>query len=149
MIEWVIISGILALVGLLLIIFGYGTDNNIAGGIGVLLLIIFGIGLLYSFGCLTADFSTTEANVKVQEVGTRYTWLNQGKQNYIRVQNAYSEDFSASSESWETCVEDKDMNFLQAMKQNKTIISIRVEGYGFGSVWNCVTGDRVVDAKIV
>ncbi len=94
---------------------------------------------------ITADYSTTEAQVKVQEVGTRYAFLNLGEQQFIRVQNAYSNDYSASSESWETCIDYRDMETFKKAKNSKTIINIVVKGYGLSTKFTCINGDRVIE----
>ena len=95
----------------------------------------------------TADYSNIEAQVKVQEVGTRYAFLNFGEQSYIRIQNAYSEQYSASSESWETCIDERDTKLFKDAKNNRTTINIVVKGYGISTVFTCLTGDRVIEVK--
>lgn len=96
---------------------------------------------------ITTNFSNIEAQVKVQEVGTRYAFLNFGEQEYIRIQNAYSEQYSASSESWETCIDYRDMAKFKLVKNNRTTINIIVKGYGISTVFTCLTGDRVIEIK--
>lgn len=92
----------------------------------------------------TFDWSSTDAIVKVQEVGTRYYMFNLGEQqHYIRIQNAFSDQFSSSSEAWETCINENQFNLFKQYKDNRTTINIHVEGYGLSSAWKCTTGDHV------
>ena len=95
----------------------------------------------------TLDYSDTEAQVKVQEVGTRYAFLNIGEQEYVRVQNAYSEQYSASSESWETCIDKRDIKLFKEAKDNRTTLNIRVKGNGLSTIFTCINGDKVIEIK--
>ncbi len=92
----------------------------------------------------TFDYSDMNSLVKVQEVGTRYAFLWFGEQNYIRVQNVYSEQYSASSESWETCIKLEDLKFFENVKNNKSVINIHVKGNGLSTIFRCISGDEVV-----
>jgi hypothetical protein len=107
----------------------------------VFLMLILGIAIP------TADYGDTEALVKIQEVGIHYAWFNFGEQNYIRVQNAYSDSYSASSESWETCIDTRDIKTFIDAKNNRTTLNIRVKGNGLSTRFNCLTGDKVVEIK--
>lgn len=115
------------------------------------LCIIFGIIIFMTVLVLvilivpTADYSDMDSSIKVQEVGTRYAFLWFGEQKYIRVQNAYSEQYSASSESWETCINPDDVQFFENVKNNKSIINVHVKGNGLSTIFTCITGDLVVD----
>ena len=106
-------------------------------------IIIIGIAFWH---IATVDFSDTEAQVKVQEVGTRYAFLNIGEQQYIRIQNAYSDQYASSSEVWETCISPKDYKWFKEAKNKKDIINIRVKGNGISTTLTCITGDKAVQA---
>ncbi len=95
----------------------------------------------------TIDYGDTEALVKVQEVGVHYAWLSFGEQNYIRVQNAYSDQYSASSESWETCIDSRDIEQIKEAKNNRTVLNIRVKGNGISTIFTCLSGDRVIEVQ--
>lgn len=96
----------------------------------------------------TTDYSDMNSIVKVQEVGTRYAFLWFGEQNYIRVQNAYSEQYSASSESWETCIKPEDSVFFENAKNNKSTVNIHVKGNGLSTIFTCITGDIIIGYEI-
>ena len=120
------------------------TKDIIKIAVGSILIIVIAITIMIT---PTFDYSDTEAQVKVQEVGTRYAFLNIGEQEYIRVQNAYSEQYSASSESWETCIDKKDIKLFKEAKDNRTTLNIRVKGNGLSTIFTCVTGDKVIEIK--
>jgi len=92
----------------------------------------------------TFDWSDMHSTVKVMEVGKRFNWLAFGEQYYIRVQNAYSDQYSSSSEAWETCISEEQVASFTAIKNSKLTVDIHVVGYGLGSSWNCMAGDRVI-----
>ncbi len=120
-------------------------DKEAIGYIAILLILV--IAIFAVMVTPTFDYSDTEAQVKVQEVGTRYAFLNIGEQEYIRVQNAYSEQYSASSESWETCIDKKDIKLFKEAKDNRTTLNIRVKGNGLSTIFTCITGDKVIEIK--
>lgn len=122
-------------------------DDDVKFLLKILALVAAVLGGIEYASILTTDYSDTEASVKVQEVGTRYAWLWFGEQSYIRVQNAYSEQFTSSSESWETCIDERDLDMFRDIKNNKTVVNIRVKGYGWSNIFNCVTGDRVIEVR--
>lgn len=113
-------------------------------------LFVFAIGLgilavaVYVLFLPSLDFGTTDAIVKVQEVGIKYLFVGLGQYNYIRIQNAYSDQYSASSESWETCISAQDMAKFTEFKNSRIAVNIKVQGIGWGSLWSCATGDHVV-----
>lgn len=94
---------------------------------------------------ITMDYSDKEAMVKIQEVGTRYAFMFFGEQAYIKVQNVYSEQYASSSESWETCISKEDLPFFKDAKDTKSIINVKVKGYGLSTVFTCITGNRVIE----
>lgn len=96
----------------------------------------------------TADYSDMNSLVKVQEAGTRYAFMWFGEQNYIRVQNVYSEQYSSSSESWETCIKPGDLQFFEGAKNNKSIVNIHVKGNGLSTIFTCISGDLVIDYSL-
>lgn len=113
--------------------------------VGMLVCISLVIGLADLV--LTAEYGVTEATVKVLEVGERYLFLTSGQQYYVRVQNAYSDQYASSSESWETCIEEKDVESLNKAKNERKAINIRVEGYGLSTRFRCLTGDRITEMR--
>lgn len=109
------------------------------------IVIVIILMVMYFVWSPTTDWSDTDASVKVQEVGKRYNFLNIGEQYYIRVQNAFSDQFSSSSESWETCIDKSQVEQFTQIKNEKRIVNIKVEGYGLGTRWRCITGDHVTE----
>ena len=103
------------------------------------------VAILAIFLVPTSDYSDMESMVKVQEAGTRYAWLWFGEQQYIRVQNVYSDQYASSSESWETCIKSDDLKFFQDAKNKKIMVNVHVKGNGISWVFRCTTGDMVVD----
>lgn len=109
----------------------------------VLILVLFFGGIIIA--CLTTiDYSDIESQVKVLEVGKRYFAFTFGEQYYIRIQNAYSDQFTSSSEAWETCINKEQLQQFKQVKDSKQAINIRVKGMGFSFTWQCLTGDKAV-----
>ncbi|MDD5453971.1 MAG: hypothetical protein PHW62_00525 [Candidatus Ratteibacteria bacterium] len=120
--------------------------------IGYLLLIAVFITLVgfigHEINLLKIDYSNTEADVKVLEVGTHYWFLNIGEQKYIRIQNAFSNQFSTSSEVWETTISPQDYQWFKDAQAGGKIVHIKVSGYGITTSLTSLTGDRVVSKTI-
>lgn len=124
----------------------FGTAIAYLFWIAIFLALVGIVGSQINF--LKIDFSNTEADVKVLEVGTHYWFLNIGGQNYIRIQNAYSNQYSSSSEVWETTISPKDYQWFKDAQAKGSIVSIRVDGYGITTSLTSLTGDRVVKRDI-
>ena len=113
--------------------------------LGIILFLFVGIPFLLVAWLPAMDFSSIDAVVKVQEVGTKHLFMGIGEYKFIRVQNAFSEQFSSSSESWEACIDKEDAELFQQYKNNRTVVNIKVDGIGWSSRWGCATGDKVVE----
>lgn len=130
--------------------------NSIPSFFGTVIACLFWIAVFFALvgivgnqtNFLKIDFSNTEADVKVLEVGTHYWFLNIGEQKYIRIQNAYSTQFSSSSEVWETTISPRDYQWFKDAQAKGSIISIKVDGYGITTSLTSLTGDRVVKRDI-
>ncbi len=122
----------------------FGTAIAYLFWIAIFLALVGIVGNQLNF--LKIDFSKTEADVKILEVGTHYWFLNIGEQYYIRVQNAFSNQYSSSSEVWETTISPKEYQWFKTA-QGKTV-HIVVDGYGITTSLTSLTGDRVVSKEI-
>ena len=124
----------------------FGTAIAYLFWIAIFLALVGIVGNQINF--LKIDFSNTEADVKVLEVGTHYWFMNIGEQKYIRIQNAFSNQFSSSSEVWETTIAPRDYQWFKDAQAGGKIIHIKVEGYGITTSLTSLTGDRVVTRQI-